>query len=127
MRNYIEMDSTPLDEACLNVGEDTALQKFEASVMKRQIERTFKSIPDGFYIKVNRNFHDFGIYFDLQLCYVEGTDEVESPSEEFTYELESNWPTNWDELSKNELHSRGYFEALEAQKKPNFQQFTGTW
>lgn len=123
MQNYLEMDCTPLDEPCLNVGEDTALQRIEATVMKSQIERTFDQIPEGFYIKVNRNYHDFGVYYDLQLWFQESMDEEESPSETFTYMLESNWPKVWDEIAKEELQSKGYFDALKNQKKPNVQQF----
>lgn len=126
MQNYLEMDCTPLDEPCLNAGEDTEMQKIEAHAMRDQIERVFGPYPDGFYIKLNRNHHDFGIYYDLQLCYIESTEEVESPSEEFTYMLESNWPKVWDEIAKEELQSKGYFDALKNQKKPNVQQFVGS-
>lgn len=123
MRNFIEMDSTPLEEECVNAGNSTAMQQLEVKAMIDMIQRTFDPWPDGFYLKRNKNYHEFGIYYDIQLCYEEGDIESHSHSEEFTFFLEENWPERWDEEARGFLTDHGYFEYLKSQEKPQVSQF----
>ena len=123
MRNYIEMDSTPLGEKCINAGNSIEMQELEVKAMIDMIIRNFDPFPEGFYLKRNRNYHDFGIYYDIRLCYEEGDGETDSHSEEFTFYLESNWPESWDNEARGFLESKGYFDYLKDQPKASVTQF----
>lgn len=118
MRNFIEMDSTPLEEECVNAGNSTAMQQLEVKAMIDMIQRTFDPLPDRFYLKRNKNYHEFGIYYDIKLCYEEG-----EHSEEFAFFLESHWPERWDEEARGFLTDHGYFEYLKSQERPQVRQF----
>ena len=92
MKDFLYADTTPLDEPCIQAGNNYDFQKLEARAIINQIERTFGPFPEGFYISVNKNFHEAGMYLDLKLWYLEGVDEEETSSMAFALKLEGEWP-----------------------------------
>lgn len=108
MENFIYQNCTPTDEPCIQGGGDTEFQKLEARAMIQQIERTFGPGPEGFYIRINKNYHEAGMYLDLKLYFIEPKDEEESPSLDFAFKLDADWPQKWDEQALEFLHKHRY-------------------
>lgn len=97
------IDSTPFNEPCLQAGSDPELQRAEAIAMINMLHRVH-SIPPGVSLRVNRNHHDFGVYYDIVIKYV-----ADSETENFVLDMEGNIPEKWDEEAREELTSKGYF------------------
>lgn len=114
-KDHFNIDSTPTDEKCAQVGStDLDTLRLEAITFRSQLERQFGPFPEGFGIVLNRNSHDFGVYYDLKLCYI---DDEGSPSLDKALEIESNVPEKWDNQSRTELQEKNYFMQLSAELK----------
>ena len=64
MRDSLELDCTPIDEPCAQVGsEDYAKNaRLECKAFAAQLMRTFGEPPPGCSFKITSNPHDFGTY-----------------------------------------------------------------
>ena len=124
MKDYIEIDTTPVDEPCVQVPGDVNLMRLEGRAMIQQLERQFGEFPDKFMIKINKNYHDFGTYLDLQLFY-----ECDHPSEDFAFEIEGNIPEKWDNEAIKFLEENGYttLNVTADNRYASGNQFTGTF
>jgi hypothetical protein len=101
MYDTIEIGPVPCDENCEQVGTDNysaVKARKECEIYKAQIERTF-TIPEGVFLKITSNPHDFGNYFEVVIKY----DESNEKAVEAAYHIEEQLPAEWDEVSKQQL------------------------
>lgn len=99
MRDFVTIGSSPVDEACAQVGQDnySELVRRECRAFVNQLRRQFGPEPEGARIAIKSFPHDFGNYLEV-VCWYE--DEA---SAEYAYKLESESPAQWDEEAKKEL------------------------
>lgn len=115
-QDYFNIDSTPTEEKCAQIGSvDTTVLRLEAIAFRDQLERQFEPFPEGFTIKLNKNYHEFGTYYDLQLWYQDGD---ETPSLMKALDIESNVPEHWDEEAREYLKENDYFMRVSSSNKP---------
>ncbi len=90
-----ELDSTPSDESCLQVGKASqeALSA-EARRFKHALQEYWSSHPDyeSVEIVVKRNPHEFGTYFNVEIRYNNGRGASLAAA------IESDSPKTWEEL-----------------------------
>ena len=94
MREYLEFETTPSDENCVQVSrnEDYMPKMREEAVrFKTMLEARFPDVPGFFSIKSCP--HDFGSYLELRYNY-NGDSEEEIESCNF---VESNMPLTWED------------------------------
>jgi len=87
---YIEFDSTPYEEDCVQVrtGENyMPAMRAQANRMIEMLEARFPDAPGYFSIKSCP--HDFGSYLEIRYCF-EGDDGWG-----WANFIEDNWPSTW--------------------------------
>jgi hypothetical protein len=107
MRDYLEFDCTPCDENCVQTGitEDyLRMNRIECRAMINQLMRMFPDKPEGVSIKRKINYHDFGTYYSIAIYYHDDNEQ----ECEYAYNIEENFPANWDDEAKQELKNSGY-------------------
>jgi len=106
MRDYLELDTTPIDEPCAQVGSEDYSKnaRLECKALAAQLIRVFGEPPAGTSYTVRSNPHDFGTYLELAIRF-DDEDEVGS---NYAYEVEGNLPQVWDAEAKSFLASGGY-------------------
>ena len=102
------LGGTPHDEPCTQAGQNEKMNKLECEVYRQQLMRTYGTPPAGSFIKVQRNDHEFGVYYDLEFMYPADLDE-ESEDEYLSYmwKLEQGCE-NWDKEALKELKENNY-------------------
>ena len=115
MRDTYEMDMTPYDEPCAQVGSPNYAKnvKLEYAAMKAQIMRVCGAPPPGVNFKAVACPHDFGTYHQFGIVY-DDDDEVGS---EYMSKVENEWPANWDSEAQMFLQSNGY--SLDSDDSPD--------
>lgn len=106
MKEYLEFDTAPTDEECVQTGitEDyLRMQAIEFSVLKKQLLRTFGECR-CVEIKKKMNCHDFGAYYSMHITFYVSDEEATN----YVYNIEENFPEKWDEESLRELKEAGY-------------------
>lgn len=113
--DQLELGPTPADEDCAQVGTSDyyELTKIEVKAYIHQLQRMFPNMPQGVYLRVQSNPHDFGTYHEVAVKYPEDNEEAGT----FAFNMENNLPQNWDEEAKRELTQSGYFEKLKNQTR----------
>lgn len=99
--DYLEFDTSPSNEQCVQVGDDNYRQLaiLEANILIDQLCRTFpKAVELGLKFKTVWNPHDFGSYLTVNIVY-----RTDREDHDFVYEIERNFPENWDEISISRL------------------------
>lgn len=93
MRDYISLGEVPCNENCCQVGRDNydKYGKLEAYEYKRMIEDTLGPFSEV-KIKVTKNPHDFGWYYDVIVDFYREEEAIK-----LACEIEDNVPQNWDE------------------------------
>lgn len=118
MIDYLEIPSTPLDEKCVQVGEENyyAMSLVEVRVMKDFLLRKFGQPPAGAYFACKRVNHDFGSYPELRIYF----DENDQEASKYAYDLDSNIPAQWDAVALRKLREAGYDMSLtiNGERKP---------
>ena len=106
MRETYELDMTPYDEPCAQVGDEAYREnvRLEFAAIKAQLIRMFGEPPAGAYLKSQSAPHDFGTYYELAVVY---NDESEEASE-YVSRVENDFPASWDAEAKAFLQSHGY-------------------
>lgn len=101
MMDYLDLAPVPLDEACAQVGESnyTTQSRKECRAFMSQLHRQFGPAPDGAYLMITSNPHDFGNYHEVIVKYNEDSEAAS----EWAYRIESNLPEKWDEQALLEL------------------------
>jgi len=107
MIDTLDIESTPYDERCAQVGESDYERraKLECSVMLAQLGRQFGDPPTGCSIHRKTNPHDFGTYYSLEIWFNEEHEECV----DWAFKIEGNMPKNWDEEAKKELAEDEYY------------------
>lgn len=95
--DYINIGSTPPDEACLDLNHPLARK--ETEIYKRQLEREF---PAGRFT-VKGFSHDFGTYYEVVAWYGE---ELDTAANTAAFEAECG-RGEWDEEALEELKAAG--------------------
>lgn len=99
MKDFISLGTVPCNENCCQVGRPNydKYGKLEANEFKRMIENTLG--PFHYVkIKVTKNPHDFGSYYDVIVEF--DRDEIQIAT---ACEIEDNVPITWDDT-----HGPGY-------------------
>ena len=101
MRDSLDLDTTPVEEQCQQVGPnyDPAKARLEAQTMIAQLQRKFGSPPDGVRFKIKSNPHDFGSYYSIEIIF-DGDNESAT---DYAYKVEGDFPEYWDDESKKAL------------------------
>ena len=101
MRDSMEFDTVPYEETCEQVGPNynPVKARNEANVTIQQVIRQFGEPPYGCFIKVKRNNHDFGEYLSISIVF----DDNDADAVNYAYEVEANWPANFDTESRKAL------------------------
>jgi len=87
MKDYVVIGSTPTEEDCAQVGSADYATKArkECARYVAQIQRHYPE-PDGGYLKIKSNPHDFGTYYEVVAVY-EVDDEEAS---RWAYDIEGD-------------------------------------
>lgn len=102
-RNYdvIYIGNTPNDEPCTQVDQSVdylPAQKRECEVLAGQLTRMYGEPPTGASFCIMKNYHDFGVYYELVVRYLVGNEEAED------YALRcENLPDHWDDTARRQL------------------------
>jgi hypothetical protein len=101
MREYLNIGSTPSDEACAQVGSHdySERSRAECKAFVAQLRRVFGTEPDGAVVTVKSFPHDFGSYREV-VCYY---DDGLPLSVEYAFKLERETPERWDDEARKEL------------------------
>jgi hypothetical protein len=103
MRDYIEFETTPSDEPCVQVGHDLyrPIASMEAQLMKSQLEELLLTKYSDILINITITQcpHDFGTYYELR-AYYDGDNEKQS---EQAFFLDNNYPEEWSPDKKKIL------------------------
>jgi hypothetical protein len=105
MRDYIEIGSSPTDEACAQLGTDPDFHwknRIECEVFRKQLRRVFGEEPEGANLSIKCFQHDFGRYCEV-VCYF---DDKIPESEDYAFKLEGDTPERWDSEAIKELKER---------------------
>jgi len=101
MNDFIDVGSAPACEDCAQVRspdyDDRARRECWAYV--NQLRRMFGPEPDGAYLSVRSNPHDFGTYLSVTCSY----EKTYPASVDYAFRCESEGPGEWDEQARQEL------------------------
>lgn len=110
MIEVYELGAAPMDEECAQVGEENYAERAlkECQCFRRQLLREYQKAHKAELhenaklcrIKVITKPHDFGYYYEVVVTYKD--EDIDSNQAALWFE--ENIPTNWDEVSKQELH-----------------------
>jgi len=109
MKDYIELDTTPIFENCAQMGFDGYLKlaTIESNLFISQLKRTL--IHDKVDIIKSSYPTDYGNSIIVKIVY----DEDDLDAEKQAFEIENNLPQFWDNISEEELIKLDYFKLLE--------------
>jgi hypothetical protein len=101
MREVIDLDGTPYEEDCAQVGRDDYKERAmkELRAFTHQLTRLFGEAPEGVRVYIKSNPHDFGTYHTLAISF----DEDDEVGSEWAYNVDSNIPAEWDAEALTEL------------------------
>lgn len=131
-RNFLNLAGAPNDEEAIRAGGDRTLATLECQTLMEQLIREHGEAPDGAEFFIMENHHDFGIYYDLSIFYVEPDDVDDgetTPSLEYALKCESI-PDRWDNEAIASLVKAGhpkYAELKEEEQKSNVMSVNARW
>lgn len=104
-RDFLDLGPTPNEENCVQIGtHDLSQNILECEVYAKQLERMFPDMPDGCEFFLERNEHDFGVYYEVGILY-HPDNEMET---KYAFTVETQLPRKWDEMAINELSDNDY-------------------
>lgn len=119
-RDYdsFEVGGTPHSEECTQANPDdfhVEDSKLESEVYARQLERLYGAPPDGCELFLMKNYHTFGVYYEVAVLYKtppdknneSEQDEAEWPPLEYALKLEAGCE-KWDAIAISELKEAGH-------------------
>ena len=94
MQNYFTLGPTPRDEPCACVGEEDYEQRARAECKRfiALLRQKFGPEPYGARLTVKSFPHDFGLYYEVVVCF----DEDFPDSVEYAFRCEDNLPATWE-------------------------------
>ena len=101
MQDHTFVGSCPSEERVVQLGSPNFSSRALAHCVayRDQLIREFGPPPGTSYLKVKRQEHDFGFFFEVAVFF-----ETENQKEvDYMYTLEDHSPTKWDEKAKKEL------------------------
>ena len=104
MRDWIELGTTPTNESCVQVQPGVDYLPAMREECKRFIEllkQIFGPEPEGAWLRIKQNTHDFGTYLDVVCDF----DDTYLESVDYAFLLEANLPETWDVLKSKEVVS----------------------
>ena len=96
MRSYLELGSTPAEEACASVGAEGYGTDSRAECRRyRDLLATACPIPEGIdaEYRVKGFSHDFGEYREVVVSYPDNDDQAEA----FAFWVEDQLPATWSD------------------------------
>jgi len=101
MSDWIDIGSSPPEEACAQVGQSGYYEqaRHECRAYIALLRRTIGEEPIGARLAIKSNPHDFGVYLSV-VCYF---DPLLPESEAYAYRCESDGPACWDDMARQEL------------------------
>jgi len=115
--DYLEMDITPYEEDCAQLGSESYLVrcKLEFVAIVVQLKRIFGEPPEGVYFKLKSCPHDFGTYYELKIVFDDSNENAVS----YAYSIEDDFPKNWDKEALEYLKQNGYYQRTDSQTPCN--------
>lgn len=97
MWDYIELDTVPVEEPCVQVGEKNYMERMleECKQFIELLRKKFGPEPEGARLSIKSFPHDFGSYLEV-VCYFD-TDNPESMA--YAFCIGENLPLKWDDDS----------------------------
>ncbi len=95
MYDSLSLGPTPYEEPCQQLGSPDYSEAEAKKECRRFIDllrSKFGDEPPGAKLKITRNPHDFGEYFDVVVQYDPNVEEAV----EYAFRLERELPGNWD-------------------------------
>lgn len=112
MLDYLSLETTPIEEDCVQVNRDgdylPAMRK-EAERYAEMLRNRFPQVSHLF--KIKRFSHDFGDYLDVCILF----DDNNPEQSDLAYWVESNLPLRWDDEAILEMVEDG--QAVEIEPK----------
>lgn len=96
MIDYLEIGPTPSDEECEQCGTpgyDPVKAIAECGRFIAAIRLTCGHEPQGAWLSIRRNEHDFGVYYEVAVKY----DDNYPDAIDYAFKVESEAPTTWPE------------------------------
>ena len=96
MIDYLEIGPVPCEEDCQQVGTESyspVAAREECHRFIRAIRTTVGHEPQGAWLTVRSNPHDFGTYYEVAVKY----DDNYPEAFEYALRVESDAPTRWPE------------------------------
>jgi hypothetical protein len=103
---HIDIGPAPYDEECAAVGQENfaARNAAECRALAHQIARQLGEPPEGAYLRIKANPHDFGSYHELVCKYEDDNEDATN----YAYRCESECPAQWDDEARAELAAAGF-------------------
>lgn len=100
--DWIDLDTSPVDEEGAQVGEPDALRKMkdEARRTEALLRQKLGEPPAGVSFGTYRNEHDFGPYYSLRVYY----DTTRADAVGYALACEGEFPETWDDNSSVDWH-----------------------
>ncbi len=133
--DILNIESTPADEQCLQVGSDLynrAQAIIECTAHIDQMIRCYGPPPEGATFFIMSNEHDAGTYYDVAIKYlVDNGDEEDTKAADYALECEQGAFTSdelqekvykWDAVALEFLNKQSYAlfrEPIKVNFKPN--------
>jgi len=94
MKNYLEIGPSPIEEDCVQVGEENYADRAreECNRFVQLIREELGKEPEGARLAVKSFPHDFGTYFEVVCWYDEDLPETV----EYAFRCESDAPVRWN-------------------------------
>ncbi len=95
MRDFLSLGSSPIDEECVQVGEQdyASLAKQECARFIGLVRRTFGPEPEGAALQTKAFPHDLGTYYEV-VCFFDP--EIQA-SVDYAYRCEGETPRTWED------------------------------
>jgi hypothetical protein len=132
--DMFNIESTPADEPCLQVGSDLYNKQqavIEATAHIDQMIRCYGQPPKGVSFFIMSNEHDAGTYYDVAIKFLVDEDDENCPAADYAYECEQGAFTTdelgdkvckWDAVALEFLKEQSYAlfkEPIKVEFKPN--------
>lgn len=101
---HLYLGKSPADEPCAQLGQPNFYEQScaELEALRNQLKRQFPHATCS--IRLSCQDYDFGEYQTLVAVFNPQNEQEVNHA----YEMEKNFPKNWDELALEELKSKGF-------------------
>ena len=109
---YIEIGAAPYDENSAQIGLDNSVERntAECRALIHQLRRELGEEPEGAFLRIKANAHDFGTYREVIVKYEDDNEAATA----YAYRCEEDTPARWDDQAREELAAAGFPVAAHA-------------